>query len=213
MMPADVDAPPSSAPSRNPTRMGHFSDGVFAVAITLLVLDLAVPITTGSLIGALADEWARFAAFGVSFVLVGCIWVNHHDVMNRVARVDRALLYINLAMLLAIALIPFSTALFAEYAAKGSSQASVAGALFAGTMMLMGIAFSAVYVRVERGRQLAGLPEAPRSPADLLRFTAGPALNALAIALAFVYAPAVLIVLAALTVYYIFDHVRSDDGG
>lgn len=98
------------------TRLEAFSDGVFAVAITLLVLDLRVPrdAQPGGLGHALNDLWPNYASYVVSFFIIGIIWVNHHAMLGFIRRVDRTLLFLNLLLLLFIALIPFPTALLAE---------------------------------------------------------------------------------------------------
>ena len=96
------------------TRAEAFSDGVFAIAITLLVLDLRVPdpghLTTAALLGA----WPHYFAYVVSFLTIGIMWMNHHTIMGHVARVDRPLLVINLLLLMGVVAIPFPTALVAE---------------------------------------------------------------------------------------------------
>ena len=87
------------------SRMDAFSDGVFAIAITLLVINL-LPIRTD-----LAHHWPDYAAFVFSFLGVGVMWVNHHHLMDQLDRCDRVLLFLNLLLLMGIAFVPFPTAL------------------------------------------------------------------------------------------------------
>jgi len=86
-------------------RVEAFSDGVFAIAITLLVLEIKVPAArTGlGLWHALGDEWPSYAAYVVSFLVIGVMWVNHHTVFSYIARVDRTLMFLNLLVLLVVA--------------------------------------------------------------------------------------------------------------
>ena len=106
-----------------PNRLEAFSDGVFAVAITLLIFNLKVPDIANSHLGrALSQNWPSYAAFLVSFLSIGICWVNHHSIFDRVAMVDRELLYVNLALLLGIVLIPFSTSLAATWYREGSDS-------------------------------------------------------------------------------------------
>ena len=96
-------------------RAEAFSDGVFAVAITVLVFGL-LPIGTGKLdAGVLLDAWPQYFAYVVSFLTIGIMWMNHHTILAHVARVDRPLLVINLLLLMGIVAIPFPTALVAEH--------------------------------------------------------------------------------------------------
>lgn len=196
-----------------PTRLEHFSDGVFAVAITLLVLDLLVPGTDGSLIGALADEWPNFAAFAVSFVLVGCIWVSHHDVFRAIVRVDRVLLFLNLALLMAVVVVPFATALFARYLAHGGPQSNMAGVLFSGAMLLMGVSFTAVYTRATRHDELRSQPAPAPSLNRTLRFSSGMLVYLASIGLAFLSAPLVLILTGGVAVFYVADQLGAQAAG
>src|SRR4051812_48848241 len=117
-------------------RLEAFSDGVMAIAITLLTLDLPVPTPENTdgpwhgLWSALGHDWPKLAAYVVSFAIIGIIWVNHHGLMNRVAVIDRTLLFINLLLLLVVAAIPWSTSLFAEFLLEGGTDAHVAAAVF-----------------------------------------------------------------------------------
>src|SRR5829696_926721 len=106
-------------------RLEAFSDGVFAVAITLLVLEIAIP-TGDDLWHELKEEWPSFASFFVSFWVIGIIWVNHHGVIDHLKRVDRGVLYLNLLVLMTVVFIPFSTALLAEHLKPGESDETVA---------------------------------------------------------------------------------------
>jgi uncharacterized membrane protein len=104
-----------------PSRLEAFSDGVFAVAITLLVFNLKVPeIGSGHLSKSLGHQWPSYLAYVISFLSIGICWVNHHSIMDRVAMADRELLFINLAVLLGIVSIPFSTSLAALWYNQGS---------------------------------------------------------------------------------------------
>ena len=129
------------------TRLEAFSDGVFAIAITLLVLDLAVPAKkdlTDGLGSALWHEWPSYAAYFVSFWVIGIIWINHHTVLDAIARADKTLLVLNLALLLTVATIPFTTALFAEYLRAGH-EARLAAAIYSAVMVVHGLIWQAFW--------------------------------------------------------------------
>jgi uncharacterized membrane protein len=96
-------------------RVKTFSDGVFAIIITLLVLDLHVPDhEPGKLWDALADRWPAYVAFAVSFLYVGVLWLNHHALFRNVAFMDRGFQYLNLALLFGTVIIPFPTSVIAS---------------------------------------------------------------------------------------------------
>jgi hypothetical protein len=104
-------------------RLEAFSDGVFAVAITLLALNLVVPGPGHSpLAEQLASHWPVFAAFAVSFLTIGIIWVNHHALFRNFAKIDRPLLFLNLLLLFFIVSIPFATATIADYLTRGGGD-------------------------------------------------------------------------------------------
>src|SRR5215472_3436954 len=107
-------------------RAEAFSDGVFAVAITVLVFDL-LSIGRGALTArVLLDAWPSYFAYVVSFLTIGIMWINHHTILAHVNRVDRPLLVLNLLLLMGIVAIPFPTALVSEHLGKpGASAATV----------------------------------------------------------------------------------------
>src|SRR4029450_3918241 len=94
------------------TRLEAFSDGVFAIAITLLIIEVRVPHSkAGDLARDLANQWPSYAAYVVSFAIIGIIWVNHHDIFERITTVDRPLLFLNLLLRLPVAVLPLPPAL------------------------------------------------------------------------------------------------------
>jgi len=95
-------------------RLETFADGVFAIAITLLVLEIPHPEVDEHLGRELVDQWPAYLAYVLSFVTIGIIWVNHHALMVQFARADRAFLFINVFFLMCVAFIPFPTALIAD---------------------------------------------------------------------------------------------------
>ena len=188
-------------------RLESFSDGVFAVAITLLALDLTVAGPGhGPLLHQIGARWPSFVAYLISFFTIGIIWVNHHTLIANIAVVDRALLYINLLLLAIIVAIPFVTATMAAYLTAGGQDAHVAAALYAGTFELMGLAFSAMleWALHEDERMHVPVPAAART-AVRARFYSGQIPYLVAIAVAFVSAPASLIITALVALYYVFE--------
>ena len=168
-------------------RLEAFSDGVFAIAITLLVLEIQVPSAHDghSLAHGLVDLWPSYAGFTVSFITIGIIWVNHHAVFATVDSVDRTLLFKNLLLLLTVSFIPFPTAVMAEYV-RADSGANLAAAFYAGWFFVMGVAFRQIW------------PHAARNWASRV----GPALYLSAAVVGFLSAYASLAICAALALYY-----------
>lgn len=122
--------------------MESFSDGVMAVAITLLALDVAVPRPRAhhTLAYELLRQWPIYAAYMTSFVTIGIIWINHHAVISRLERADHPILLLNLLLLLCIAVVPFATSLVATYLDQPHGQAIAAG-VYAGTFLVLTIVF------------------------------------------------------------------------
>jgi len=194
-------------------RVGAFSDGVFAIAITLLVLDLGVPpreeLREGGLAAALAHQWPSYLAYLVSFLIIGIIWVNHHTVFDKVRFVDRPVLFANLAVLLTTSVIPFPTHLLAEYLTAGS-DAHTAAAVYSATMLAMGLAYSGLWLAITRDAALLHEHiDAATSRAALRRFGLGNVFYLATIGLAFVSAIATLAVHGALAIYYCFDQLPT----
>jgi uncharacterized membrane protein len=97
-------------------RLEAFSDGVFAIAITLLVLDIGVPAASGDdLLGAILDEWPSYLAYFVSFATVGALWLGHSVMTDALVGSDQLLMRYNLLTLMAVSLLPFPTRLLSEY--------------------------------------------------------------------------------------------------
>jgi len=189
-------------------RLEAFSDGVFAIAITLLVIELRPPeVDRGSeLAGALWDLWPNYAAYLVSFLVIGVIWLNHHRVFQQVVEVDGPLLVLNLGLLLWVAFIPFPTVVVAHYLGDGGAAARTAMALYGGVILAAAITFSGIFAWVTHDdRLLHRLPPPSVRRATRVRFTIGIAVYAVALGLSWVSAPLALAVHFAMALYYAFD--------
>jgi uncharacterized membrane protein len=128
-------------------RVEAFSDGVMAIAITLLVLDLKLPTTVaeGGLLDALLARWPTYVAYLAAFLTIGIIWLNHHTLIAKVARFDARLHWLNLILLLGVATLPFPTALLAEYVGEGGANASVAAAAYGLIATLMALPWGLIW--------------------------------------------------------------------
>ncbi|MDQ3911119.1 MAG: TMEM175 family protein [Actinomycetota bacterium] len=164
------------------SRTEAFSDGVFAIAATLLVLELKVPqVEPGGLASALLENWPSYATYVVSFLTIGLIWVNHQAVLDRIRDVTRPLLFMNLVFLMAVAAVPFPTALLADYLRAGHDE-SLAAAVYGGCMALMGLTFGIIWSYVVLSDNLLREEVDPaRARRSLWIFTAGTPLYVLAI--------------------------------
>lgn len=193
-------------------RLEAFSDGVFAVAITILALNLTV-VGPGrhqpSLAGQLAAHWPAFAAYAVSFATIGIIWVNHHMLFKSFSKIDRPLLFLNLLLLFFVVSIPFATSTLASYLRQGGHDAALAAAIFQGVFVGMSLSFAGLFwwgIRREHTK-IAFTPEAARRAT--IRFGIGNVAYLTAIGIAFVSATASLIVSGLVAIYYIFEHTPA----
>ncbi|MEY9953971.1 TMEM175 family protein [Leifsonia sp. EB34] len=192
-------------------RLEAFSDGVLAVAITLLVLDLhLVPGNGTSLLAQVGAAWPSFAAYVVSFLVIGVIWVNHHSVLRLVVAVDRLLLFWNLILLMFVTAIPFTTATLSAALADGSAaDVRVAAVLYGGVSTGFAVAFTLLFGRVTLLEVRQGRLDPRERRADLRRFGAGTVFYPLLTLVGVVYAPAMLVGFTALSVYYLFNQTGA----
>jgi uncharacterized membrane protein len=151
--PIDADAHPLSV-----ARMEALSDGIFAVAMTLLVLDLHVPDllgrgSPGGLAVALGAQWPAYLAYISSFLTAGIIWANHHAMVRTFRALDKMLLFLNILLLMVVSFIPFSTQVLAHYLVVGGF-APTAMLVYSGTLTLMAVSFFSVWVYAWRARLL-----------------------------------------------------------
>ncbi|MFI5047433.1 MAG: TMEM175 family protein [Acidimicrobiia bacterium] len=191
-------------PSSTTERLETFSDGVIAIAITLLVLEIGVPhVKQGDLFDALLKQWPSYVAFTLSFVTIGIMWVSHHSMFERIALVDRKLLFINLLLLMGIGFLPFPTSLIATYVREGGTNSHVAAAIYSGTMVAIGIAFSGMWLHLARRPWLlaSGVP-IERMRIAFKRSLVGPGLYLLTVGLAFISAPACFVAYALISLYF-----------
>ena len=147
-----ADAKPASTPGE-PTsatsRLEAFSDGVFAIAITLLILDVKAPevgtvTSSANLWHTLAGQWPGYVGYLMSFLVIGITWVDHHLLFNYIRRSDRVLLLLNLLLLMGVAFVPFPTALLSR-SLQGKAGQDVAAFVYSGTLLASGIAFNTLW--------------------------------------------------------------------
>jgi uncharacterized membrane protein len=120
-----VRGPGRSTPfgaERDPARVGAFSDAVIAIAVTLLVLEIRPPQDTRHLLHGLATLWPSYLAYGVTFMLIGQVWANHHVMFDHIRSADRVVLFLNTVLLMDIAFLPFAASILAEAFRDGHGQ-------------------------------------------------------------------------------------------
>jgi uncharacterized membrane protein len=185
------------------TRLEAFSDGVFAIAATLLILN--VQAGGGShLAQALGHIWPSYVAYAVSFLTIGIIWVNHHTVMAQIAKVDRVFLMLHVLFLMFIAFIPFPTALLAQ---NIRSEGGEAAALSYGvTLTLTAVLFNALWRYAAHGRRLIRSDADARLVAGISRsYLPGPFMYLGATLVAIVSPLASAGLFAAIAVFYVLE--------
>ena len=193
-------------------RLEAFSDGVFAVAITLLALDLVIGGPgrhQPTLAAKLADHWPAFFAYAVSFATIGIIWVNHHALGKNLSEIDRPLLFINLLLLFFVVCIPFATSTIAAYLRAGSGQASLAAAIYQGVLEGMSISFTLLFWWAIRRDHLRVTLTPDQARRATIRFGIGHAGYLTGIGIAFVSPLASLALSGLVAIYYVFEQTPA----
>ncbi|MFY9927425.1 MAG: TMEM175 family protein [Streptosporangiaceae bacterium] len=194
------------------SRLEAFSDGVFAVAITLLALDLTVAGPGRGhlhLIAQLYDKWPAFLAYLISFFMIGIVWVNHHMLVKSIITVNRTLLFLNLVLLLFVVLIPFATATEADYFPHNSPDARLAMALYAGAFLGMSLGFAGIFEWTLHGQRVDQPVPPERRWRARARFVSGGLVYAIAIALAWFSALASFVLIVLVALYYILENTPA----
>ena len=186
--------PEPVVPDTDTARLEALSDGVFAVAITLLVLNLTVPLIGDlqrlkqTLLDYLLQQWPDYLAYLISFLVVLIMWTNHHTLFRYIRRSDHTLLLLNGLLLFFITLVPFITRLLAEYLTPGTPWPNqrVAGLVYGGTYVLIAVAFNLLWWYAVRNRRLLDETVHPRHTQALSNdYRYGVPLYLVAFALAF----------------------------
>ncbi|MDX6407071.1 MAG: potassium channel family protein [Gaiellaceae bacterium] len=182
-------------------RVEAFSDGVFAIAITLLILSVGIEQAPHGDLGTyLVDLWPAYAAYAVSFLTIGIMWVNHHLLFDNFARVDRPMLLLNIFLLMLIAFVPFPTHIVAEFARSEIDRRNAA-LLYGLTMTATAILFFALWMY--GSRRLLRANADPRVVSGITRsYLPGAPLYASATLLAFLSSIASLVMFAAIALFY-----------
>lgn len=182
-------------------RVEAFSDGVFAIAITLLILAVGIDKAPHGNLGTyLVNLWPAYLAYAVSFVTIGIMWVNHHLLFQHFARVDRPMLLLNILLLMLIAFVPFPTRVAAEFARSDVDRRNAA-LLYGLTMTTTAILFVALWMY--GSRRLLRADADPRMVSGITRsYLPGTPLYATATLLAFVSSVASLVMFAAIALFY-----------
>jgi uncharacterized membrane protein len=188
-------------------RLEAFSDGVFAIAITLLVIEIRPPTPAAgeSLARALWEQWPHYLGYFLSFLVLGVMWLNHHRIFEPAVRVDGIVLVLNLNLLLWAVLIPFPTAVVADFLREGGDDAKTAVALYGGVILLAAISFTALFVGITREGIVDQLPTPQQVRAARMRFGLGVGVYTGAFLLSWLSPPLALAAHATMAAYYLTE--------
>jgi uncharacterized membrane protein len=185
------------------TRVEAFSDGVFAIAITLLVLNIHIPtgedVAKGGLASALLGQWPVYLGYLSSFITILIMWMGHHNLFRYIVRVDYFFLVLNGLFLLGVALVPVPTAILARFV-ESPSESGLATALYSGMFFYLASLFNVMWIYASSGSRLVEGYDMPR--AIKVRYAVGPLLYLTSLALAFVSVKWSLAIYLILLLYY-----------
>jgi TMEM175 potassium channel family protein len=186
--------------SSETARIEAFSDGVFAIAITLLILEIKVPDAQhGHLAAALLRQWPSYTAFLLSFAYIGIMWMNHHRMFSHIRRSTDTLMLLNLLLLLGVTVVPFPTAVLAAH--LGTPEQKTAAILYNATYVVIALFFNVLWRYAVRHRLMD--KEALSSAMLISRqYAAGPIIYLLCLALVWVNIRVSLAVNVALAIFF-----------
>jgi TMEM175 potassium channel family protein len=191
-------------------RLETFADGVFAIAATLLILNVdaqvgAVSDIHGSLAHDVVHAWPSYLGYVVSFVTIGVIWANHHTVMTQIERVDRTFLLLSVGFLMCVAFIPFPTRLRAEFIREGD-DGTAATVAYGATLSLTAAFFNAIWLYASRGARLLREDADPTLVAGITKsYRPGVPIYVVATLVGFASPVASAILYAAIAVFYVVE--------
>jgi TMEM175 potassium channel family protein len=183
-------------------RLETFADGVFAIAATLLILDVHRT-SDASVASSLLHAWPSYLAYAISFLTIGIIWVNHHTVMKQIDRVDRTFLFLNVIFLMVVAFSPFPTRVLAETLRDGSKAAAFAYGL---TFTAMAVTYGALWFYAATGRRLIAESADQRVVSGISRsFAPGSVIYGLATLSSLISAYLAVVLYAAIALFYVLE--------
>jgi uncharacterized membrane protein len=133
------------------SRLEAFSDGVFAIAITLLIFGIKAPADTNHLLTSLLSLWPSYLAYIISFLLIGRLWANHHAMFEHIIKIDRTQMFVNTLLLMVVAFIPFTATVLASAFRNGKGE-PVAMVLYGATLVLGALCFNGLWSHAYRGK-------------------------------------------------------------
>lgn len=185
-------------------RLETFADGIFAIAATLLIIDVSVQAHGHELGRALVHAWPQYAAYAVSFLIIGVMWVNHHACFSQIDKVNRTFLFINVFFLMSVAFLPFPTRLVAEHLRDGGERA--AALTYGVTMTVIALGFAAFWFYAAIGRRLIAETADQRTVSGISRsYVPGAPFSAAATLTALWSPDASLVLFAAMAVFYVLE--------
>lgn len=199
-------------------RAESFSDGVFAVAITVLVFNLlsiggpSGPALSYHLL--VVKSWPQYAAYAVGFLTIGIMWLNHHTMLAHVVRADRVTLVLNILLLMGVVAMPFPTALVAENLTRSAQEAQVAAVSYGVVSILISVSFSAMWAYLAAHQESLTAGPITRQRRSTVRFSAGLVGYVIGtLVAAFLSAGAALAIYGLIAVYYLFEQLPAPVAG
>jgi uncharacterized membrane protein len=206
----DVDnAAPPPGRTESTARLETFADGVFAIAATLLILDVTVR-GGRPLNHELLHNWPSYAGYAVSFLTIAIMWVNHHTTIDQMARVDRAFLFINVFLLMMIAFIPFPTRVVAQHVFGAGAES--AALMYGITLTVTAVFFNLFWFYASHDGRLLRDDANPAVVSRITRsYRPGPFIYGGATLVAFASSQASLILYAVIALFYAIENVIVKD--
>jgi uncharacterized membrane protein len=196
------------------TRVEAFSDGVFAIAITLLILEIKVPgPSSGALAAQLIKQWPSYVSFAISFAFIGIMWMNHHRLFTHIDRCDDLLLVFNLLLLLGVTVVPFPTSVLAMH--LGRPDQRTAALVFNATYFFIAVFFNVLWRYASSTERGLLAPDVDMASVKRIshQYAFGPMLYLVCLGLAWVSVPASLLMNIALACFFALPPTWSRNPG